>query len=108
MESALNLVKKDEIYLLWLLYAADAVLIAENGDMLGMIVNIFVELCRWCKFGVNATKRKGESVFGVRIDGMTLDIQIEFVYLVVGIDKNGRWRIKEEIVLHKWEKFEVQ
>lgn len=50
---------------------------------------------------MNATKRKGESVFGVRIDGMTLDIQIEFVYLVVGIDKNGRWRIKEEIVLHK-------
>lgn len=100
------------------MYADDIVLVAEK-DMFGIEVCVFVEICGWRKLGVNLAKimgferkgesgsingfrkgrwvvplmvfeREGESGSKTRIDGGALEVVVEFVYLDLVRDKNGK------------------
>lgn len=67
--------------------------------MLGLVVSAFVKVYGRRKLGVNPAKnkvifveRKVESYYSMRIDGTTLEVVGEFIYLVVVIDKNSGCR----------------
>ena len=79
-----------------LLYADDLVLCGESEEDLNAMVERFAEVCRRRGLTANAGKSKATVLSGeerlkceVNVDGISLELVLEFKYLGCGLDKSG-------------------